>query len=101
MFCPEKKIIFALLFSCIFHILTIWGQLDSTLHSLIWDLAKLGVVLQIALQIHILRKNVNSNFLSYFNRLEILNFKFIFIHICIFGGGWGIIVMEGTKGMFM
>ena len=79
-----------------------WGTCannKATLHSLIWDLAKLGVVLQIALQIHNLGKN--SNFLSYFDRLKRLDFKFIFIHICIFGGGWGIIVMVGTKGMFM
>ena len=91
-FCPEKKTYF-----CTFVKL----YQDSTLHSLIWNLANLGVVLQIALQNHNLVENVNSNFLSYFDRLKILNFKSILIHICIFGGGWGIIFMVGTKGMFM
>ena len=32
----------------------------ATLHSLIWDLAKLGVILQIELQIHNLGKNIKT-----------------------------------------
>ena len=40
-----------------------WGRCvnnRATLHSLIWDLAKLGVVLQIAVQINNLRKSVTA-----------------------------------------
>ena len=59
----------------------------ATLHSLIWDLAKLGDVLQIALQILNLRKNVHSNLLSYFDRLKRLDFKgeyIVLVHISQF-----------------
>ena len=38
---------------------------------------------------------------SYFDWLKRLDFKFIFMHICFFGGGWGIIVMVDTKEIFM
>ena len=93
---PRKKVIFELLFSCIIHILNIWGQYDSTLHSLIWNLAKLGVVLQIALQIHNLRKNINSNFLSYFDRLKILNlFLYIYVFLAVVGGLLSWLVQKG------
>ena len=45
-----------------------WGGCVNnrgTLHSLIWDLAKLGVALQIALQIHNLRKNFKTQISGY------------------------------------
>ena len=40
-----------------------WGicvNNKATLHSLIWDRAKMGVVLQIALQIHNIRENIKT-----------------------------------------
>ena len=43
----------------------------------------------------------STNSAAYFDQFKRLDLKFIFNYICIFGGGWGIIVMVGTKGMFM